>query len=290
MAESVDAYLATLKRLAGDRDPLSVLAETPSRLNQLLTGVEAAALRHAPAPGKWSIAEIVAHLADSELVFGYRLRTIFSTNGAHLQAFDPDRWADTFGYRLTDPHASAELFGSLRMGNLRMIRSAGAAGLDHTATHDEWGAETARGIIQLEAGHDLNHLAQIERILESAGPRPGFTPAAPRAEVPIALAEQIDLRVGTIVAMVPIAGADRLMQITVDFGGETRLVVAGIRQERPDPQVLIGRQALFYYNLPKKTIRGHVSEAMLCDAGFADGIVPVLLEPEWPVPNGTRAG
>jgi tRNA-binding protein len=80
------------------------------------------------------------------------------------------------------------------------------------------------------------------------------------------------------------------MKLTVDFGDETRTVVAGIRQERSDPRVLIGRQALFYYNLPKKKIRGHLSEAMLCDVGYADGILPALLEPERPVPNGTRAG
>ena len=70
----------------------------------------------------------------------------------------------------------------------------------------------------------------------------------------------------------------------------TRTVIAGIRGERSDPGVLVGRQALFYYNLPHRKIRGHVSEAMLCDVGHADGIIPALLEPEWPVPNGTRAG
>ena len=98
------------------------------------------------------------------------------------------------------------------------------------------------------------------------------------------------MRIGTILEVVPIENADRLMNLTVDFGSEQRTVVAGIRGERADPRVLVGRQALFYYNVPRRTIRGHVSEAMLCDVGHADGILPALLEPEWPVPNGTRAG
>ena len=104
------------------------------------------------------------------------------------------------------------------------------------------------------------------------------------------IADNVDLRIGTIVDLAPIPGADRLMKLTVDFGTDKRTVVAGIREERRDPRVLVGRQALFYYNLPKKMIRGHLSEAMLCDVGHADGIQPALLEPEWTVPAGTRAG
>ncbi len=117
-----------------------------------------------------------------------------------------------------------------------------------------------------------------------------FTPRPQKPEVSQEAAEAIDLRIGTIVGVAEVANADRLVKLTVDFGRETRTVIAGIRQERPDVHVLVGRQALFYYNLPKKNIRGHLSEAMLCDVGFADGILPALLQPERPVPNGTRAG
>ena len=118
----------------------------------------------------------------------------------------------------------------------------------------------------------------------------GFTPAAQKPEIPFTMVEQVDLRVGTIVDVADVAGADTLMRLTVDFGAETRTVIAGIKKERHDPKVLIGRQGLFYYNLPKKKIRGQMSEAMLCDIGHADGILPALLQPEWPVPNGARAG
>jgi tRNA-binding protein len=284
------AYVATLRNLIGDEDPLAVLAETPCRIDALIAGVDEAVLRQKPRPDKWSIAEILAHLADSELVFGFRLRMIFTSNGTRLQAFDPDAWASGFRYDLCDALTSARLFATMRMGTLRMLRQTEESRFDHTATHEEWGTETARSIVQLEAGHDRNHLAQITRILDSAGARPQFVPAAPQAEMPVETAAKVDLRIGTITAVVPIAGADRLMKLTVDFGSEHRTVVAGIREERNDPQLLIGRQALFYYNLPRKKIRGHFSEAMLCDVGFADGMMPALLEPEWPVPNGTRAG
>ena len=80
------------------------------------------------------------------------------------------------------------------------------------------------------------------------------------------------------------------MRLTVDFGSGTRQVIAGVRQERRHPQALVGRQALFFYNLPPRRIRGEESQAMLCDVGYADGLLPALLEPEWPVPNGARAG
>src|SRR5687767_11482879 len=96
MDENVSTYLDTLKQLIGDRDPIDILSLTPSRIRALIAGVGAGELSHNPAPGKWSIAEILAHLADSELVVGFRLRLMFATNGAHLQAFDPDRWAETF--------------------------------------------------------------------------------------------------------------------------------------------------------------------------------------------------
>jgi tRNA-binding protein len=171
-----------------------------------------------------------------------------------------------------------------------MLRQVAPPFIDNTGAHDEWGTETARTIIRLEAGHDRNHLAQIERILDSSGGRPVFHPAGQKAEIPMAIADKVDLRIGTIVDLDPIPGADRLVRLTVDFGTDRRTVVAGMRAERRDPRVLVGRQALFYYNVPGKTIRGHLSEAMLCDVGHADGIKPALLEPEWPVPNGTRAG
>ena len=139
---------------------------------------------------------------------------------------------------------------------------------------------------QVDAGEESAHMNDDAK----SDPARSFTPLEQKPEVSMEVAASLDLRVGTIVDVAEVAGADRLARLTVDFGRDTRTVIAGIRQERPDLSVLIGRQALFYYNLPRKKIRGQLSEAMLCDLGFADGILPALLQPEWPVPNGTRAG
>jgi tRNA-binding protein len=289
-SSDIHAYLTTLKDLVGDEEPIAILEQTPSLIKSLLTGVDANALSTRPSPGKWSIGEIVAHLADSELVFGFRLRLMLTVNGTHLQAFDPDAWASTFAYGAWDAHTSAELFGAFRLGNLRILRHVARPLLENAGRHEEWGTETARGLVRLEAGHDKNHVAQIQSILDGIGATPTFTPSPQKPEIPIDVIDTLDLRVGTIVDIAEVPNVDRLMRLTVDFGTDTRSVIAGIRAERADPRVLVGRQALFYYNLPSKKIRGHVSEAMLCDVGYADGIVPALLEPEWPVPNGTRAG
>lgn len=290
MTPEVQAYCETLKALVGDDDPVTILSATPSRIKTLICAAAPTALVSRQHPDKWSIAEIVAHLADSELVFAYRLRTILAVNGASLQAFDPDRWAATFDYGTCDVHTSVAIFAVLRMGTVRMLNRLEPALLDHVGTHEEWGPESVRSMVRLEAGHDRNHLAQIERILAGADAAQTFVPTTAKPEIPFGDADKVDLRVGTILDMIEVPNADRLMQLTVDFGSDRRTVVAGIRQERSDPRVLIGRQALFYYNLPKRMIRGHLSEAMLCDVGYADGIAPALLEPERCVPNGTRAG
>jgi tRNA-binding protein len=102
--------------------------------------------------------------------------------------------------------------------------------------------------------------------------------------------DQIDARVGTIETVEDVAGSDRLVLLTVNFGDHKRRVVAGLKQERPDPKQIEGKQALFVINLEPRKIRGLLSEAMLFDIGYADGIVPVLAVPESAVPDGSRAG
>ena len=104
------------------------------------------------------------------------------------------------------------------------------------------------------------------------------------------LIEQIDVRVGTIEAASSIEGSQRLVRLNVDFGDHKRCIVAGLKQERSDPTEIVGKQALFVVNLPARKMRGVVSEGMLFDIGYADGVTPVLALPESPVPNGTRAG
>ena len=102
--------------------------------------------------------------------------------------------------------------------------------------------------------------------------------------------EQLDIRVGTIVLVEEVPRSDKLVRLTVDFGDHQRKILAGLRQERAHPKEIEGRQALFVVNLAPKKMLGEVSEGMLFDIGYSDGIVPVLAVPERAVPNGSRAG
>jgi tRNA-binding protein len=117
-----------------------------------------------------------------------------------------------------------------------------------------------------------------------------MTPAAVRSTITIEMLNQIDIRVGTILSVEDVPGSDKLVQLRVSFGDHARTIVAGMKQERANPREIEGRQALFVLNLEPRRIRGVVSEGMLFDLGFADGITPVLAIPEAAVPDGTRAG
>ena len=102
--------------------------------------------------------------------------------------------------------------------------------------------------------------------------------------------EKLDIRVGTITSVSAVEKSDKLMKLVVDFGDHRRSILAGIRQEREDPYAIEGRQGLFVVNLPPRKMAGEVSEGMLFDIGYADGLTPCLAVPENPVPNGSRAG
>ena len=116
-----------------------------------------------------------------------------------------------------------------------------------------------------------------------------MTPAPIKATITIDLLNQVDIRVGTIESVGEVAGSDKLVALQVQFGDHSRTIVAGLKQERADPGEIVGKQALFVVNLEPRKMRGVVSEGMLFDIGYADGIRPVLALPESPVPNGSRA-
>jgi tRNA-binding protein len=118
----------------------------------------------------------------------------------------------------------------------------------------------------------------------------GMEPAPVKPAIDFADVDCLDVRTGTILAVEAIPASRKLMKLMVDFGDHQRTIVAGIRQERADPQEIAGLQALFVVNLKPRKMAGVVSEGMLFDIGYADGITPVLAIPEKPVPNGTRAG
>lgn len=115
-------------------------------------------------------------------------------------------------------------------------------------------------------------------------------PAPVKATVSIELLNQIDIRVGTVLAVGDVPNSDNLVQLRVSFGDHERTIVAGMKKERANPREIEGRQALFVLNLEPRKMRGVVSEGVLFDIGYADGVRPVLAMPESPVPDGTRAG
>jgi tRNA-binding protein len=117
-----------------------------------------------------------------------------------------------------------------------------------------------------------------------------FRPAAIKPTISFADLDRIDVRAGTIVSVEDVEGSDKLLKLTVDFGDHRRSILAGMKQEREDPHEIEGRQALFVVNLEPKKMMGEVSEAMLFDIGYADGVKPAFAVPERTVPNGTRAG
>ena len=117
-----------------------------------------------------------------------------------------------------------------------------------------------------------------------------FTPAAIKPTVAIAALEALDIRVGTIERVEEVPRSDKLMKLTVNFGDHSRAILAGIKKERSDPREIAGKQALFVVNMEPRKMAGMISEGMLFDIGYEDGIVPVLSMPEKTVPNGSRAG
>ncbi len=115
-------------------------------------------------------------------------------------------------------------------------------------------------------------------------------PSPVKPQISIEDLEKLDVRVGTIESVSELPESKKLMKLTVDFGDHSRTILAGIRQERENPHEITGLQALFVVNLPPRKMAGELSEGMLFDIGYADGVPPVLAVPERPVPNGSRAG
>jgi methionine--tRNA ligase beta chain len=117
-----------------------------------------------------------------------------------------------------------------------------------------------------------------------------FTPAPVKPVVAISALEVLDIRVGTIERVEEVPRSEKLMKLTVNFGDHSRTILAGIKRERDNPREIEGRQALFLLNLEPRKMAGEISEGMMFDIGYADGVTPVLSVPERAVPNGTRAG
>lgn len=166
-AASAAAYTRALLDLLGERDPVAVLAELAGWLDRRLAGVPEAAARRPEAPGKWSVADVVQHLADSELVLGFRMRMILTEDRPPLQGYDQDKWAATLRYPDVPLAEARAQLDALRAANLRVLRRLGPAELDRVGMHSERGPESLGHLIRLMGGHDLVHRRQIERVLGS---------------------------------------------------------------------------------------------------------------------------
>jgi hypothetical protein len=140
----------------------TILAATPGEIGRLIQAIGAEKATLAPAPGKWSPAEIVAHLADCELVFGFRLRQTLAEDSPVIQPFDQDKWAAT--YPGVQASAALNAFSASRAWNLRLIGGALPRAAKRPVTHPERGTMTFLNLVETMAGHDLNHLTQLKRI------------------------------------------------------------------------------------------------------------------------------
>ena len=167
MQETPQQYTQRILGHVNREDPLRVQHSTPKKLEKLIKPLSKKQLTQRPEPGKWSIAEILAHLADAELAGGWRLRLIAGNNGVPVQAFDQDVWVQIFDYAHRDPRVSLETFRVLRENNLRMLRALPKNLWDNFGMHQERGKETIAHIVRMFAGHDLNHLAQVEKIAKA---------------------------------------------------------------------------------------------------------------------------
>ena len=164
MEEAPQQYRRRILSYVGERNTLAIQQATPAKLARLIRGVSRTRLFRRPAPKKWSIAEIMAHLADTEMVCGFRYRMMLSYSGGPIQAIDQDRWAEHGSYHKADPRRSLALFKVLRAGNLSLLRSLKPSLWKRYGVHSERGKETLERHVGMMAGHDLNHLGQIERI------------------------------------------------------------------------------------------------------------------------------
>ncbi len=162
--EQASAYTAAVLDLLGTRDPLDVLRSTDGSLRRSLEGLSDRQLGEPERAGKWSTRQVIRHLADSELVWGYRLRLVLAQDRPVLTGYDQDLWAERLRYEESRIEEALQEFSVLRRSNLGLLGHSSADDLKRVGVHAERGEESIEHMIRLYAGHDLLHLAQLDRI------------------------------------------------------------------------------------------------------------------------------
>jgi hypothetical protein len=163
MTPAISQYISrTLGALEG-RDPLAVLESTPDAITSCIAGRSPDQLHARPSPDKWSVAEVLAHLSEAEMVIGFRIRLILGANGTPIQPFDQDAWAVRYAHMPVSQ--SLEVFRVVRAANVALLRRLSAGQWEQWGMHAERGQESIAQIVRMAAGHDLNHLKQLETSL-----------------------------------------------------------------------------------------------------------------------------
>jgi len=165
MTETPQQYIQRILGNLESLEPLKVQAGTAKKIEKLLQRIPSAKLRKRPAPDKWSITEIVTHLADTEMVCGYRMRIILATPGTPIPAFNQDVWVTAGHYDKRDARKSLEQFRAVREANLALLKTLTREQWKYHGIHAERGEESIEHIVRMFAGHDINHTKQIEAIV-----------------------------------------------------------------------------------------------------------------------------
>jgi hypothetical protein len=168
-AAQAEAYVAALLQTLGSRDPMAVLAETPAALRAAVAGLTPEQDGTPERPGKWSVRQVVQHLADSDLVGAFRFRMVLAHDSPELPGYDQDLWAQRLAYQDADLATALQDFAMLRQLNLRLLRRATPEDMQRVMRHAERGDEPLGHMIKLYAAHDLVHLKQIARIRQAIG-------------------------------------------------------------------------------------------------------------------------
>jgi len=167
--ENAAAYVKLLMDLLGDRDPFEVQSQLLTSLQAEIAGIDDATFRRPEKTGKWSILQVIQHLADSELVYGYRYRLAAAQPNSEIQGIDQDLWANELKYNEVKLADALEQLRVLRTINLNMLRSLNQQQLARTGMHNERGPESVWKMVQMIAAHDMLHLNQIRRIKKAHG-------------------------------------------------------------------------------------------------------------------------
>jgi hypothetical protein len=170
-ASTASSYVRALLEVLGKRDPVEVLDQLLPWLAERIRGLNDSALRRPEAPGKWSVIEVIQHLADSDLVFSYRLKMMLTEDRPPLRGYDQDRWAGELHYRDVPLDVALDQLRGLRTANLHILRRLSPSQLERVGLHSERGPESAGFLLQLMGAHDLVHRRQIDRILSAVAAR-----------------------------------------------------------------------------------------------------------------------